>query len=544
MRRARALGRYGVLAALLASALLVWAGPHGFVDGVLTVSVQAPERFLFGVGSTVPLSARVTDQDGAAVAGAALVWNTSDAGIALVDATGKVTATGFGAVAITAAAEDGAEGTCRLKVLPELPREIRTSLPVAYIGVNVVPMDSERVLEKQTVITRDGRIVRLGPMDTVEIPEDAERIEAGDWYLMPALADLHAHFVVGPNWENDLFLFLANGVTSVREMGGSTPHLQWRQAIASGAALGPRLHLASPMMDGPGGRLTALIPAVSSLSQARRLVVTYKTAGYDYIKIYNDLTPDVYAAIMAEARAQGIKVVGHTPYRVGLIEVLSFGQYSIEHFTGIGEPASLTGAVGFEVLDESRLKILAEMVRAAETWTTPTLLVSSISHDLIPSLRQRPEMRYASPQMRALFDNRTDWPAVRDMAQFVSNLKMILRALHAADAGMVLGTDSGCRYILPGFSVHDELRLVVEAGLTPFQAIRLGTANAAAFLEQQGELGTVEAGKRADLLLLQENPLQDVANLNKRVGVIVDGRWLSEKHLRERLEEIAGSYAK
>lgn len=538
------LWRCGALGAALCCTLPAVARPQSSPANPPSVSVKAPERFLFGIGSVVQLTAQVIDPDSPPVPDAAFVWKSSDPGIAVVDATGKVTATGFGVAAITAVAANGAEGTCLLKVLPELPGEIRASATVAYIGVNVAPMDREQVLEKQTVIVRQGRIAQVGPADSIEIPEDAERIEAEDWYLMPALADLHTHLVYGPHWENDLLLFLANGVTTVRDMWGMTPFLQWRRAIAGGAALGPRLYLASTGMDGPGGPFAALTPPVTSPFEVRWLVASYKALGYDYIKVYSYLTPDVYAAIIAEARVQGMKVVGHTPYLVGLMEVLASGQYSIEHFMGIGELASSNGSMITGVLDESRLKELAEMVRAADVWTTATLAISTVSLDQVPALQQRPEMRYVSPEMGAWFQHPSNAAPNRDLSRATANRKMVLKTLHDAGAKLILGVDSGFRYVLPGYSIHDELRLAVEAGLTPFQALRLSTVNAAVFLEKQEEMGVVGVGKRADLLLLQENPLQDVANVGKRVGLMVDGRWFSEKRLKEKLADIARSYAR
>jgi len=237
-------------------------------------------------------------------------------------------------------------------------------------------------------------------------------------------------------------------------------------------------------------------------------------------------------------------VVGHTPYLVGLMEVLASGQYSIEHSMGIGELASSNGSVISGVLDESRLKELAEMVRAADVWVTATLTISGISLDQLPALAERPEMRYVSPEMKAWFERMANLTPNRDLSRNLGNRKVILKKLHDAGAKLILGVDSGFRYVLPGYSIHDELRLAVEAGLTPFQALRLSTANAAVFLEKQEEMGVIGVGKRADLLLLQENPLQDVANVGKRVGLVVEGRWFSEKRLKEKLADIARSYAR
>ncbi len=425
---------------------------------------------------------------------------------------------------------------------PAVPRQIAASSPVAFVNVNVVPMDAEGLLERHTVVVRDGRIAELGPADSIEIPSDAERIEAEGWYLMPGLAEMHTHFGSDDrDWEKDLFLFLANGVTTVREMWGQV-RLRWREAIASGAALGPRLYVASPGMDGAGGHWTSVTPPVTTPEQARRMVAYYRALGYDFIKVYTDLTLEVYQAILEEARAQGIRVVGHVPTRVGLANALAAGQASIEHLYGFGDVASSTGWMTTGVLDETRLRELAALVREAGVWVTPTLAVSLVSLGQVSALLQRPEMRYVSPALKGGFAHPTQTPPSRDLSLYEANSKQVLKILHDCGVKLLLGVDSGFWYMLPGFSIHDELRLRVEAGLTPYQVLRMGTANVAEFLQSQDHAGVVAAGKRADLLLLQGNPLEDVRNVNRRVGVMVGGQWLSEEWLRERLEEIARSY--
>jgi len=426
---------------------------------------------------------------------------------------------------------------------PAVPRQIAASSPVAFVNVNVVPMDAERVLERHTVVVRDGHIAEVGPAESVEVPADAERLEAEGWYLMPGLADMHLHLSGGsPHWANDLFLFLANGVTAVREMWGSPQYLGWREAIARGAVLGPTLLLASPGMDGPGGHFTNFTPPITTPEQARWTVAYYRALEYDYIKVYSDLTLEVYTAILEEARAQGINVVGHVPSRVGLSNVLAAGQYSIEHLYGFGDVASSTGWMMTGVLDETRLRELAALVREAGVWVTPTLAVSLVSLGQVPALWQRPEMRYVSPALKGGFAHPTQTPPSRDLSLYEANSKQVLKILHDCGVKLLLGVDSGFRYMLPGFSIHDELRLRVEAGLTPYQVLRTGTANVAEFLDSQDYAGTVAVGKRADLLLLQGNPLEDVRNVSRRLGVMVNGQWLSEEWLRERLEEIARSY--
>lgn len=426
---------------------------------------------------------------------------------------------------------------------PAVPLTLPASTPVAFVDVNVVPMDAERVLERHTVIVRDGRIAEVGPAETVEIPPDAERIEAEGWYLMPGLAEMHTHFGSDDrHWRNDLFLFVANGVTTVREMWGQVRYLRWRDAIAAGVALGPRVYACSPGMDGAGGRFTSLTPPITSPEQARQAVAYFRALGYDYIKVYSDLTLEVYSAIIEEARVQGIKVVGHIPRQVGLTNVLSAGQSSIEHLWNFPEQAFSNGSMVTGSLDEMRLKELAAQVREAGVWVTPTLAISLVRLGQVPALLQRPEMRYVSPALKAWFAHPTQAPSSRDLSLYEANAKQVLKILHEGGVRLLFGVDSGSKYVLPGFSVHDELRLRVEAGLTPYEVLRTATANVAEFLDSPDYPGGVAVGKRADLILLQANPLADVGNVNRRVGVMVGGVWLSEEWLRARLEEIARSY--
>lgn len=424
------------------------------------------------------------------------------------------------------------------------PQVIPASSPVAFVGVNVVPMDEERVLARQTVVVRGGRIADIGPVEQIVIPPDAVRIPSSGYYLMPALADMHIHEVNNnPNWANDLFLYVANGVTTVREMWGTANYLGRRQAIDSGATLGPRMIVASPGMDGPGGSFSSVQSPIATPAQARQAVADYQAAGYDFIKVYTDLTPDVYAAICDEARRRGIKVVGHIPRRVGLTAVLQAGQYSIEHIVAGGfDAATSTGSLTTGVVNEAQVQAIAAAIREAGAWLTPTLLAGAISYNQVPALEARREMRYVSPQLTAWLRSPLCCCASGDRSRYLANAQQILKTLHDGGVKLLLGVDSSYRYLLPGFSIHDELRLIVEAGLTPYQAIRMGTVNAAAFMDRLQDRGTVEIGKRADLLLVAGNPLEDVAYLRRRFGVMAEGQWLPDPWLRGRLEETALSY--
>ncbi len=220
------------------------------------------------------------------------------------------------------------------------PGPATVSADVAFVNVNIVPMDADRVLESQTVLVGREGIVQIGPTDQVAIPDSALRIDGTGQYLLPGLADMHVHWTSNTTSElrNDNFLFLANGVTTIRVMWGSNFALRRRDEIIQGLAPGPTVYIASPGMDGPGGPWNT--PAVTTTSQAQQTVRQYKADGYDFIKVYNALQPSIYRAIIDEARAQNIRVVGHVPGAVGVETVLASGQASLEHFIGFRLAAS------------------------------------------------------------------------------------------------------------------------------------------------------------------------------------------------------------
>lgn len=426
---------------------------------------------------------------------------------------------------------------------------------LAFIGVNVVPMDTERVLADQTVVVRDGRIAAVGPSGEVRVPDDAVRIDARGKFLMPGLAEMHGHLPGGnaPQdlVQNVLFLYVANGITLVRGMQGHPSQLALRDAIARGELLGPRLILAGPSL---GGNLET--------ETAARRVREQKDAGFDLLKIHEGLSPEVYGVIVATAREVGIPFAGHVPDAVGLFGALDAGQATVDHLDNYVEaliPASeLEGAPAlFGVAeragraDASRIPELAAATVRAGAAVVPTMALWEVFFGgrSGASLRsEMPELRYLPPQAAEGWERAVDQrnASMGDPAggrRVVELRRQILRALNEAGATILLGTDSPQLFSVPGFSIHREMALMVEAGMTPYQVLRSGTR---AIAEHFGELesaGTVEPGRRADLILLDANPLEDVRNVARQAGVVVDGRWLPGAEIRRRLSTIANAYA-
>jgi len=435
---------------------------------------------------------------------------------------------------------------------------LQTPPPLAIERVSVLPMDREVVLADQTVLVRDGRIAALGPASEIAVPADAQKIDGRGRFLMPGLADMHVHV-----WDpNDLYLFVANGVTTVRNLFGAPMHLDWRKRIETGELVGPRLYTAGPIIDGK----PAVWPGSVQLDdpeQAADTVKAQKEAGYDFLKPYSKLTRECYEAVAIAAEEQGMRMMGHVPDSVGLHGVLEARQAVIEHLGGIAEAAQrpdspwtksdLTSefAAWPHVADE-RLAQVASAIRDAGTWNCPTLVVLQkwAQGAAARELLARPEMRYVTPGLRAFWN--PDSPAnylSRMPAELVQTAhdalpfqQRAVRALRDAGAGLVLGTDMGNPYVTAGFALHEELGYLVAAGLTPFEALRAGTADAARCMQDEDDWGTLAVGRRADLLLLGANPLDDVRNAAARVGVVLHGRWMSAEELHAELERRAASF--
>jgi imidazolonepropionase-like amidohydrolase len=420
---------------------------------------------------------------------------------------------------------------------------------VAFVNVNVIPMDGERVLRNQTVLVRDGLIEKIG--GGVEVPAEALRVDGTGRYLMPGLVDMHVHVMN----EDDLLLFVANGVTTVRNMWGMTgaslafgfpDQLALREAIRKGDLFGPTIYTTGPVMEGQP-KNHPLMQAFITPAEAQTFVNWQAGQGYDFIKVYDHLDAETYRAILGAARERGLPVVGHAPFAAGIEGVLSGGQATIEHLTGYID----ADAVRF-LIPEDQLAEYAARTRAARVWNVPTLALypkNGVSPTRLRELEHQPGMAYLSPSRKALnqflYSQMTGGHtyAGGDYPERIAALNLAMtRALHEAGAGLLLGTDALNPYHLPGYSAHEELGYLVQAGLSPYEALQAGTHDAALALGKLNEFGTVTEGKRADLILLQQNPLSDVSSVQTRVGVMLRGRWLAEDHLQSMLNALAESF--
>lgn len=423
----------------------------------------------------------------------------------------------------------------------------------AITDVTVVPMDAERVIEGQTVVVRDGRIEAIGP--GLPVPADAMTIDGRGRWLMPGLAEMHAH--VPPQAhdaqliEDTLFLYVANGITFARSMLGAPHHLTLRERAARGDVVSPRIYTSGPSLNGN---------SVPTPVAAREMVAEQKRAGYDFLKIHPGLDRARYDAIVDAATTHAIPLGGHVPAAVGLERAFAAGQATIDHLDGYFPPLLRDGSpladapsmfFGWNLageVDESKIVPLARRTREVGAWVVPTealmqhLLLSEPSAE---ALAHRNIMRFmpratVAQWVRAkqdTLDNAAYDPAL--VERFIAVRARLIKALHDEGAGLLLGSDAPQVFNVPGFAIHDELRMLVAAGLTPYEALATGNVNVARFLGEADTFGMVKAGMRADLVLLDANPLADIANATQIAGVMVNGRWLSARELAAGLEQIA-----
>jgi len=427
--------------------------------------------------------------------------------------------------------------------------EMASAAPTAFLNVNVIAMAEDRVVEAQTIIVEDGVITVIGDVDGVPVPKGAVVVDGTDRYLMPGLVEMHAHVaeVGSAELERDLALFVANGVTTVRGMLGRPSHLALRQQLLDGEEFGPRLITSGPSLNGN---------SVSSPADGVRKVQAQHAAGYDFIKIHPGLSASEFTAIASAANELGMPFAGHVPVSVGVDGALDAGMSTIDHLDGyiaalMPADSDLSGGYGgfFDVLlaDQvvaERIEELVTRTAAAGTWNVPTqsLVEQLVDETSVSDLANRPEMRYMPRSTverwieakQSQLNERGFSPEIG--AQAIEIRRRIIVALHEAGAGLLLGSDAPQIFNVPGFSLHHELGFLVAAGLTPFEALRTGTTAAAEFLGTN--TGVVAIGKKADLVLLDANPLADIGNSRRVHGVMLRGDWFPYAEIEDKLEQL------
>ncbi len=424
------------------------------------------------------------------------------------------------------------------------------------------------MLKNQTVVVRDGRIAEIGDASRVKAPAGAVRIDGRGKYLLPGLIDMHTHLFSDDEFPDqlagdELMVMLANGVTTIRLMIGTPEHLVMREKIVKGEMVGPTLFVASPQITGRKYGAIFNGREVKTEEEARQAVKDFKAAGYDFIKITNFITRPVYDAVIQTAKEIGIRVIGHVDTQVGVERALEARQ-QIEHLDAyleavLKDDSPIKASVSdiglfrkqnwesLDYIDEQKVKRIAKATARAGVYSTPTLTFFKVTFGTGASdeeVRNRPDYRFTPMKLRESWDKAVKriWaspPTEARRREYVRVRNLLVKEIHEAGGKIMAGSDSPDAFLLYGWSLHRELRSLVEAGLSPYAALEAATRNPAEFLGALDTFGTIARGKRADLLLLEANPLDDIANTEKRAGVMVRGRWMPEAELKKRLDEIA-----
>jgi len=456
------------------------------------------------------------------------------------------------------------------KVIPQ------TQIAIAHVGV--IDTNSGSVEGDMTVVIVGNRIAEMDSASNVKVPNSTQTIDAKGKFLMPGLWDMHVHIFGAGRFPIVTPLLIANGITGVREMGTCVPLATIngiRKKIAEGKLLGPRIVAAGPVVD--GGFKDWTNANVATPSEAREVVRSLKQQGADFIKIYDNLSRPAFFAIADESRKLDIPFAGHPPDTVSDREAAEAGQKSIEHLVGIpsacstdeaklqpqyeqalNEPDfSLANAIAtradiraIDSFSATRCKELASVFRTRRTWQCPTLVVTRATYAYEAISTKDWRLKYipknwisdwaSFPENDLWFKDLT--PADREgLARVYRRLVESAGIFHRDSVDFLAGTDVSRPYIFPGFSLHDELGLLVEAGFTPGEALKTATYNPARFLGMLDRLGTVDKGKLADLVLLDANPLEDIHNTEKIQAVIVNGKYLDRTALDKLLADAAAS---
>ena len=432
----------------------------------------------------------------------------------------------------------------------------RTQASIVFTHATVIDVTGSPPKRDTTVVITGDRISAIGDSASISLPGDAQVVDANGKFLIPGLWDMHVHWYA----RDSLTLFIANGVTGVRQMFGNSDLFRWRDQIAKGSLLGPRMVVASPIIDGPEPIWPNSI-SVSNEEEGRKAVRRVKQSGADFVKVYALLSRDAYFGIADEAKQQGITFVGHVPNSVSPAEASDAGQKSIEHLTGIliacsdketdlrdklvkansPEARSKVQAAALETYDKQKATDLIARFAKNHTWQCPTLTVLR-SNAYLGDERFRSDgrLRYIPRQLQQRWGFRIANRSGSDNAGAKKVLEKqfeIVGAMQKASVPILAGTDTGNPFCFPGFSLHDELALLVIAGLTPVEALRSATLNPAKFFGLDQTLGTIEQGKIADLVLLDANPLADIRNTQRINAVVSNGRLFDRKALDKMLAE-------
>lgn len=419
-------------------------------------------------------------------------------------------------------------------------------------SVNVIPMDNERIFENQVVVVSSGKIVAIGDAGKTKYSKNAYLVDGKGKYLIPGLAEMHAHVPPVDDLEpmkEVLLLFAVNGVTTIRGMLGHPKHLELRSKIQSGEIFGPRFITSGPSFNGQ---------SVKTAEEAAQMVRQQKKAGYDFLKLHPGLTKETFSAIAKTAKEVNIPFAGHVSFEVGVWRAIEAGYATIDHLDGFVESLvpetentteqqnGLFAMFIADKADTSKISRLTTALRNNKIWVVPTQALAErwFAPDKSPeALRSEPEMKYMPVNTlnnwvntkKNLMNNPQYNPAA--MNRFIALRRKLINACNKNGVGLLLGSDAPQVFDVPGFSLHHELQYMVNAGLTPYEALRTGTVNVAAFLNRQ-DMGVIKKGAISDLVLLNGNPLKDIQQVKNIEGVMLGTKWLDRDRINNELKRL------
>jgi imidazolonepropionase-like amidohydrolase len=423
---------------------------------------------------------------------------------------------------------------------------------VVFKSVNVIPMDREQVLQNQVVVMKNGKIQSVSDPKKAKYRKNALVIDAAGRYLMPGLAEMHAHVPPIDDLEpmkDVLRLFAANGVTTIRGMLGHPKHLELRTMINNGELISPRFYTSGPALHGE---------SVKTQDDAVRMVKEEKQAGYDFLKILPGLTKDNFDAMTRTAHEENIPFAGHVSYQVGLWKAIEAKQQTIDHMDAFVEglvpgiekiSEDETGLFGMFIADKAdttRIPKLMKALRDNNVWVVPTQALADrwfTPERTAESFRGDPEMKYMDSKtldnwVKAKTNLESDPKYEKEkLANYIKLRRKLIYECNRNGVGLLLGSDAPQIFNVPGMSTHHELQYLVDAGLTPYEALKTGTINVGVFYNKP-EMGVIRQGANADVVLLNGNPLENIANTQKIQGVLVGNKWLDRASLDDILKKL------
>ena len=422
------------------------------------------------------------------------------------------------------------------------------SREIVFRSVNVIPMDRERVIANQTVVVRNGRITAMGNEGKVRVSDEALVVDGTGKYLMPGWAEMHAHVPPIDDLEpmkDVLTLYLANGITTIRGMLGHPKHLELRSKISSGDILGPHFYTTGPSFNGQ---------TVKTAERGTEMVREQKAAGYDYLKLHPGLTNQTFPAIARTAQEVGIPFVGHVSFNVGVWRAIDAKYSSIDHLDGfieaitpgsdtLAEPE--TGLFGSWIAyraDPSLIPKLVNALRAKQIRVVPTQALAERWLSPLPAgtFTDDPAMKYMKPQevqnwVKAKETYMSNPNFSKEHAQKLIQIRRkLIYECQKNGVPLLLGSDAPQVFNVPGFSIHNEMKYIVDAGLTPYETLRTGTVNVAAYLNKP-DSGVIKVGNVSDLVLLSGNPLTDISQTRNIDGVMIGTNYLSKAYIQQAL---------